>query len=88
MALPLPKWLQQRYALLWKKFEDGEFTREQALEVLSSKDRKIANLVLSELRKSGWLTAKFDEKDHRKRVYNLKSPNRAILEMAKKAVLK
>ena len=78
---PLPKWIQIRYALLWNKFKDNEFTFEQAEKVL--KNNKGINVFFSDLRKAGWITVSLDEKDTRKRVYKLKSPEQAYLEMVR-----
>jgi len=69
MTKPLPKWIQKRYAILWRKFKDKEFTFEKAI-----KDKKGINVFFSDLRKAGWLEVSLDSKDTRKRVYRLKSP--------------
>lgn len=76
MTEPLPKWIQKRYALLWNKFKTKEFTLEQAEKVL--KNVSGVNVFFSDLRKYGWLDVKLNEKDTRKRVYKLKSPNDAF----------
>jgi len=81
MTQPLPKWIQKRYAILWNKFKDKEFTFEQAEKVL--KDKAGINVFFSDLRKSGWITVSLSEKDTRKRIYKLKSPEDAIKEMVK-----
>jgi len=81
MTQHLPEWIMQRYAKLWSKFKDKEFTREQAEKVLS-KDNAVA-VFLSDLRKAGWVEIKMDEKDLRKSIYKLKNPEKAILEEIK-----
>ncbi len=80
MTEPLPKWIQKRYALLWNKFKDKEFTLEQAERIL--KNKKGINVFFSDLRKAGWLDVSLDKDDTRKRAYKLKNPERAVKEMA------
>lgn len=81
MTKHLPEWIMKRYAKLWKKFKEKEFTREQAQKEIG-KDTAIA-VVLSELRKSGWLEMKMSQQDARKTIYQLKDPTKAILEQIK-----
>lgn len=76
---PLPKWIQKRYAVLWNKFKDNDFTFEKAEKVL--KDKKGINVFFSDLRKAGWLEVKLSSKDTRRRIYKLKEPNQAMSEM-------
>lgn len=82
MTDPIPAWIQKRYALLWKKFKEKEFTFEQAEKVLKNNQKGI-NVFLSDLRKAGWLEASLNSEDNRKRVYKLKSPERAVYGMVK-----
>lgn len=79
MVEPLPKWIMQRYSALWNKFSDKEFNYEEAFETLN-KD-KMLSIVLSELRRTGWLEMKLSPEDARKRIYKLKSPEQAVKEM-------
>jgi len=81
MTQPLPKWIQKRYAVLWKKFKEKEFTFEQAEKVL--KDKAGINVFFSDLRKAGWLEVSLNSEDTRKRVYKLKSPEDGFKGMAK-----
>ena len=81
MIQHIPEWLMIRYSKLWIKFKDKEFTKEQAEKTLK-KDNALA-VVLSDLRKAGWLEMKMDEKDARKSLYNLKNPEKAINEIIK-----
>ena len=81
MTKPLPKWIQKRYAILWNKFKDKEFTHEQAEKVL--KDISGINVFFSDLRKAGWLEVSLSPKDTRKRIYKLKNPEKALKEMVK-----
>ena len=82
MTSPLPKWIQKRYASLWKKFKDGSFSHEQAASLLKD-NNKIVSVFLSDLKKAGWLEVTLDQKDSRIRKYRLKEPNKAIKEMVK-----
>jgi len=77
---PLPKWIMKHYSKLWSKFKDNQFTHQQAEELL-----KITNtsIVLSRLKKYGWLELTLDPNDSRKRLYKLKDPVKAIKDMGK-----
>lgn len=71
----LEKWLETRRSVLWKAFEDKQFTRSDAAIILREKlgdDEKSVNVILSELRKAGWLEARADPSDARKKIYKLK----------------
>lgn len=72
MTEPIPKWIQRRYATLWQKFAENEFSYDQAVFIL--KDSKGINMFLSDLKKAGWIEIKLDPKDSRRRIYSLKSP--------------
>lgn len=72
MTQPIPKWLQKRYTLLLKEFEDKEFTFDLARKLLKKDQEKIVSITLSKLKKAGWLNiTKLDPKDSRKRYYKL-----------------
>ena len=79
MTENLPTWIMQRYSKLWSKFNDREFTKEQA-EKLLGKDNAIA-VFFSDLRKAGWLEIRIDQADARKTIYKLKNPKQAISEV-------
>ena len=81
MIKHLPEWIMKRYAKLWSKFNEKEFTREQAEKIIP-KDTATA-VFLSELRKAGWLQMQMSQKDARKTVYKLVDPTKAILEEIK-----
>jgi type I restriction enzyme M protein len=81
MTKPLPKWIQTRYAILWNKFKDKEFTFEDAEKIL--KDKSGILVFFSDLRKAGWLEVTLNFEDARKRIYRLKSPEKAIEEMSR-----
>lgn len=81
MVEHLPEWIMKRYAKLWSKFKDKEFTKDEALKVLNN-DNSTA-VLLSELRKAGWVEIKMDEQDARKTIYKLKDPSKTFLEELK-----
>ncbi|MBU2634638.1 MAG: hypothetical protein KJ674_05360 [Nanoarchaeota archaeon] len=81
MIKHLPEWIMKRYAKLWTKFKDKEFTKEQAMKVLP-KDSSVA-VLLSELRKSGWIEIKMSQDDARKTIYQLKDPSKTFMENLK-----
>ena len=82
MIEPLPKWLMQRYSLLWVKFKDKEFNHEQATKTLPD-DERMVSVILSEMRKAGWLEMRLDPEDARRRLSKLKSPEEVVKEIAK-----
>ena len=78
MAKTIPNWLLQRYAVLFRKYRNKEFTFKEAMKVIKEEDKVYASMVLSELRKAGWLEIKINPEDARKRIYNLIMPETAI----------
>ena len=58
-----------------------EFDYKEATEILKEKKERLVSVVLSELKKYGWLTIKLDPEDSRKRIYKLKNPEDAIKEI-------
>lgn len=81
MTFALPKWVIQRYSLLWKAFKTKEFGYDEASKILKEKEERLVSVVLSELKKHGWLTLKIHPEDSRKRIYQLKSPEEATEEL-------
>ncbi len=81
MAKHLPEWIMMRYAKLWLRFKEKEFTIKQAKKVL--KKDKALSVFLSEVRKSGWIEIRLDKDDARRTVYKLKNPNITIIEEIK-----
>ena len=88
MTKPLPKWLTYRYSLLWKSFKNKEFAYDEAIKILKEKKERLVSVVLSELKKQGWLTIKLDPEDSRKRIYTLKSPEEAFNEIEGVKIIK
>ena len=78
MAETIPNWVLQRYAVLFRKYKDKEFTFKEAMKTIKEDDKVYASMVLSELRKAGWLQIKISQEDARKRIYNLVMPDVAI----------
>ena len=83
----LSKWLMKRYLVLWENLRDRNFTLDEAADLLArtkfSDSKKLVTLLLSELRKSGWVATNFDPKDARKRIYRL-TPYEQIFELVVK----
>lgn len=70
----LPKWLRTRYEWLWSEFANRQFTFAEALSVLKSKAKESegnVNVILSELRKAGYIEVFQDPNDARKSIYKL-----------------
>lgn len=79
--ITLPKWLEQRHSKLWEKFGESSFRMDEAVEYLERKlgsQKDEVAVVLSELRKAGWVYVKLDPEDARKRIYTLKSRDEII----------
>jgi hypothetical protein len=68
----------ERYSLLWKTFKEKEFEHDDASKILKEEKDGLVSVVLSELKKHGWLTIKLHPDDSRKRIYKLKNPEEAI----------
>lgn len=80
----LPKWVEKRYKELWDSYQDSPFRFEDAVDVLRKKmkdSEEQVNVILSELRKGGWLNVNFDPEDARKRIYTLKSSEEVITQI-------
>ena len=63
--------------------EFKEFDHNEAAKILNEKKERLVSVVLSELKKHGWLTVKLHQDDSRKRIYKLKKPEDAITEIEK-----
>ena len=86
LTYPLPKWVMQRYSKLWSEFGAKEFKHSDASRVLSGDNT--VSIVLSTLRKSGWVAVKLDSEDLRKRRYRLKHPEKAVMEISQNGLIK
>jgi len=79
----LPTWLERRYRALSETFQQSPFRFEDAFKILKEKlqdSEEQINVILSELRKKGWLDVTFSPEDARKRIYKLKSSEEIISE--------
>jgi type I restriction enzyme M protein len=79
----LPTWLDKRYRTLWEAFHESSFRFEDASKILKEKmqgGEEQVNVILSELRKGGWLEVEFNREDARKRIYKLKSIEEIVSE--------
>jgi len=81
MVEPLPKWIMKAYSKLWTKFKNKEFNHEDTSETLN--DDKIVSIILSDLKRSGWLEVRLDPNDLIKRLYKLIDPEEALKEISK-----
>ena len=55
MTTPLPKWLMQRYAVLWKAFSQTEFSHDDTAYTLQEDKIQLISVIISSLKKHGWL---------------------------------
>ena len=82
MTRPLPKWEMEVYSILWNKYDSKDFSHNNACTLLKQK-KGVVSVLLSDMKKAGWIEVKLDPHDSRKRTYLLKSPSKAIKEMIK-----
>ena len=82
MTQVLPKWEMKAYAKLWNKYKSKGFYHEDVCRLLKQK-KEVVSVLLSDLKKSDWLSVSLDPNDSRKRIYKLKSPGDAVKEMVK-----
>ena len=81
MTETIPNWLQQRYALLYKNYKDKEFTFQEAMKTIKEDDKVYMGMILSELRKAGWLKVEINPDDARRRIYQLIMPDKVMEKM-------
>lgn len=85
MVEAIPKWVIQRYSALYQKFKMKQFTREEARKALEDfgidNKEKLTNTFFSDLHKKGWVEVKKDDKDNRRKLFKLVSPENAIINM-------
>ncbi len=80
----IQKWLEKRYDVLWKAFQNKPFRVGDAVKILKKEfdaNESQINMVLAELRKNNYLTVSFDKRDARKRLYRLKDKQKVISEL-------
>jgi len=83
MTIPISNWLLRRYAILWKKYRNKKIGFKDVTETLKEENNKRVTVILSELKKSGWISAEKSKDDKRKGVYQLRFPEGVINEIAK-----
>lgn len=83
MAKAIPKWVQERLSKIWRESEQEDLTYEQIEKILKPDEKTTISVFLNELRKAGWMDVKIDEVDARKRIYNIKEPNKILMEISK-----
>jgi len=71
----------RKYSILWRAFKKKDFAFEDARKILKEKNQALVSIILSELRKNGWLTIKLHPEDSRKRIYILKSSDEAVTDL-------
>jgi hypothetical protein len=81
MANTIPKWVQERFSKLWKKFGENEMTYEQIETALRPDEKSTISVFLNELKKANWIEIKLNQEDMRKRVYVIREPNKIISEI-------
>lgn len=84
MVKPIPKWVMERYAKLWKRYDKKTVTYDDIEKVLTMDDTRMISVFLNELKTAGWINVELDPKDARKRQYTLKNPEIIVQEIAKK----
>jgi hypothetical protein len=72
MVKPLSKWILKAYSKLWTEFKNKAFTHKDKSKTLN--DNKMVSVILSDLKKAGWLEVRLDPSDSRKRLYKLIGP--------------
>lgn len=80
----IPKWVEKRYKILWEACQDTPFRYKKAAKTLKEKMRdgeEQVNVILSELRKGGWLHVEPDPEDARRKIYRLESREKIISQM-------
>lgn len=78
MIKAIPKWVWNRYALLWNRYKDKSFTYKEAEKVLKHDDKPTISVMVLELRKAGWLNVELSKEDTRMRIYTLAPPNSVV----------
>jgi len=79
---PLPKWAMYKYSLLWRSLSTKEFSFETISRILNEQKPNLVSVLLTHLKRNGWIEVKLDPEDSRKRVYVLKTPEKVMEEIA------
>jgi DNA-binding HxlR family transcriptional regulator len=70
----LPKWIMRRAKVLWGSFKSRHFTFSEAEKALDGDDSRMVAVVLSELKRAGWIAASVDAENPRKKLYRFTHP--------------
>ena len=70
----LPKWIMRRAKVLWDSFKGRQFSFSEAENALESDDSRMVAVVLSELKRAGWVNARIDAENPRKKLYRFTHP--------------
>jgi len=82
MTRAIPKWVQDRFSKLYKKYKNQAITFEMIRKVLSPMDDdNTIRVFLNELRSANWIDVQLSPESSRERVYMLKEPNEIIMEI-------
>ena len=73
----LEKWIMRRHTQLWSSMKNKGFSLQEASKILQESPQVTA-VILSRLRKAGWISAEIDAVDYRRTVYHLISPEEVI----------
>jgi len=74
----IPKWLAEKYSLIHLVKGVDTFDFEEAKKILGIKDKRVASIVLTQLRNRGFLISWRDSVDPRRKFFRLISPESVI----------
>jgi len=74
----IPRWLAEKYSLIHLVRGVNTFDFNEAKKILSIKDKRVASIVLTQLRNRGFLISWRDSVDPRRKLFRLISPESVI----------
>jgi DNA-binding MarR family transcriptional regulator len=83
MSESIPKHLLEKYAQLYNATNGENFTHTEAKEILNISG-SYAGQILPKLVRAGWLSAKKEDSDRRRKIYRFQDPKTVIMEIGKK----
>ena len=81
-----PAWIIARYSRIWYLKKDSTFTFEWYLNNIED-DTKIGLVVISRLRKMGWIATEINPRDKRKSIYKLIRPEQIFNRMGREELI-
>lgn len=85
MVDAIPKWVMQRYSVLYKAFGNEGFNRDGARKAIAKAglkgDDTLTNTFFSQLNKKGWVIVERDKRDSRKKIFRLVPPEKALINL-------